>query len=168
MCNLDDLRLSDEFKSFLLVNLTKTLIFLFMRHLVVLMLLIFSVLQVYSQSEQALNKQIRLSLEELKAFVALPNDANSPKDIDQNLIWLVRAFKGRGFDARLLATEGLPLFYAEMSSSPEKPTILFYMHFDGQSVDPSKWEQNDPYQIVLKKSEGSRWVRCHGRRSTRG
>ena len=129
-----------------------------MRRVILLLLLTFTALQANSQSEQALDKQVRLSLEELKAFIALPNDANSPKDIDQNLIWLVRAFTGRGFDARLLPTEGLPLFYAELSSSPAKPTILFYMHFDGQSVDPSKWDQKDPYEVVLKRSEGGRWV----------
>ena len=112
----------------------------------------------FAQSEQALKKQVRLSLEEMKEFVAIPNDANNPADIDQNLIWLVRAFRGRGFDTRMVPTEGLPLFYAEMLSSPDHPTVLFYMHFDGQSVDPSKWKQQDPYEIALKRQEKGDWV----------
>lgn len=111
-----------------------------------------------AQSEQALSKQVRLSLEELKTFVAIPNDANHPKDIDKNLGWLVTAFKGRGFSTKLLPTEGIPLFYAERLSSPDKPTVLFYMHFDGQSVDPSKWEQEDPYKVVLKARAGDGWA----------
>lgn len=130
-----------------------------MRQFLLLTVLIFFVIHnAFSQSERALDKQVRLSLEELKAFIALPNDANNPKDIDQNLVWLVKAFNGRGFDTKLVPTEGLPLFYAEMTLSEEKPTILFYMHFDGQSVDPSKWEQKDPYQVALKRSEGGRWI----------
>ncbi|MGA9271507.1 MAG: M20/M25/M40 family metallo-hydrolase [Lutimonas sp.] len=113
---------------------------------------------VFSQSDKAIEKQVRLSLEELKSFVALPNDANNPKDIDQNLVWLVKAFSARGFKTKLLPTEGIPLFYAELKNSPEKPTLLFYMHFDGQSVDRSKWNQEDPYKIALKAQEGGKWV----------
>ena len=39
----------------------------------------------FSQSDAALDKQVRLSLEELRSFIALPNDANNPADIDKNL-----------------------------------------------------------------------------------
>ena len=112
----------------------------------------------FAQSDKAIDKQVRLSLEELKSFVALPNDANNPADIDKNLVWLVKAFSSRGFKTKLLPTEGIPLFYAELKTSPEKPTLLFYMHFDGQSVDRSKWDQEDPYKIALKASEGEKWV----------
>jgi len=111
-----------------------------------------------SQTEQEIQKQVRLSLEELKSFIALPNDANNPKDIDKNLVWLVKAFGDRGFSTKLLPTEGIPLFYAELKSSPDNPTLLFYMHFDGQSVDRSKWDQEDPYKIALKANEGGNWV----------
>lgn len=113
---------------------------------------------VISQTDQALEKQVRLSLEELKAFIALPNDANNPADIDKNLIWLVEAFGNRGFETKLLPTEGIPLFFAELKSDPDKPTLLFYMHFDGQSVDNSKWNQEDPYKIALKAKERGQWV----------
>jgi acetylornithine deacetylase/succinyl-diaminopimelate desuccinylase-like protein len=112
----------------------------------------------FSQSDKAIEKQVRLSLEELKSFIALPNDANNPKDIDQNLVWLVKAFSSRGFKTKLLPTEGIPLFFAELKTSPEKPTLLFYMHFDGQSVDRTKWDQEDPYKIALKAEEGGKWV----------
>ena len=124
------------------------------RNVFLLSIVIILFTQSYAQSDQALSKQVRLSLEELKTFVALPNDANNPKDINQNLVWLVKAFKSRGFETKLLPTEGIPLFYAELSSSADKPTILFYMHFDGQSVDRSKWNQKDPYEVALKEFQG--------------
>ena len=111
-----------------------------------------------AQEDADLKKQVRLSLEELRAFVAIPNDANNPKDLDLNLVWLDKAFKSRGFETRLLETEGAPLFYAEMLEDPKKPTILFYMHFDGQSVDRSKWDQKDPYIVVLKELVDGQWV----------
>ena len=103
--------------------------------------LLISCTSIWSQTDQEIQKQVRLSLEELKSFIALPNDANNPKDIDKNLVWLVKAFGDRGFSTKLLPTEGIPLFYAELKSSSEQPTLLFYMHFDGQSVDRSKWDQ---------------------------
>jgi acetylornithine deacetylase/succinyl-diaminopimelate desuccinylase-like protein len=31
------------------------------------------------------------------------------------------------------------------------------MHLDGQSVDPSKWNQEDPYNAVLKAKDGTGW-----------
>jgi hypothetical protein len=34
----------------------------------------------------------------------------------------------------------------------------YIFHADGQAVDPSRWFQNDPYEIVLKqRSESSDW-----------
>jgi acetylornithine deacetylase/succinyl-diaminopimelate desuccinylase-like protein len=31
------------------------------------------------------------------------------------------------------------------------------MHFDGQSVDPTQWQQNDPYKMVLKQKKLGGW-----------
>ena len=129
-----------------------------LRILVLSSFVFFFQFSVKAQEDADLKKQVRLSLEELRAFVAIPNDANNPKDLDLNLVWLDKAFKSRGFETRLLETEGAPLFYAEMLEDPKKPTILFYMHFDGQSVDRSKWDQKDPYIVVLKELVDGQWV----------
>ncbi|NVN19132.1 M20/M25/M40 family metallo-hydrolase [Muricauda sp. HICW] len=106
---------------------------------------------VFSQDDVAIKSQVADAINEIREFIAIPNDALDAADIDRNIMWLKRKFGDRGFNTAVLDTEGLPLFFAAMPMNANKPTVLIYMHFDGQSVDPSKWDQPDPYQVVLKK-----------------
>src|SRR6266540_2256450 len=56
---------------------------------------------------------------------------------------------GREFKTELLETEGNPLVYGAIDA--QKPrTILFYCHYDGQPVDPKKWNQTDPFEPVIR------------------
>lgn len=111
----------------------------------------------FSQKENQLKDQIVNSIEEIKDFVAIPNDALDYEDINKNIDWLTKKFNLRGFTTKIIETDGAPLFFAELPIKNSRPTILFYMHFDGQSVDPSKWDQIDPYQVVIKEKDGSNW-----------
>ncbi len=108
----------------------------------------------HAQADIALKSQVRHAIDELVQFVAIPNDALETADINRNLSWLTQEFSKRGFNTSVLPTEGQSLFFAALPIVDEKPTILFYMHFDGQSVDPSKWNQPNPYKVVLKAPEG--------------
>ena len=106
--------------------------------------------QALAQEEMSLKSQVRHAIDELVQFVAIPNDALDEADINRNLNWLTTSFNDRGFNTSVLPTDGKPLFFAALPMVDEKPTVLFYMHFDGQSVDPSKWDQANPYKVVLK------------------
>lgn len=106
---------------------------------------------------QNFDSKLRPAIEEIKDFVAIPNDALVYADILKNISWLERKFSDRGFTTKVLETEDKPLFYAELPSKKNAKTILFYMHFDGQSVDAAKWNQDNPYQVVLKTSDGKEW-----------
>ncbi len=112
-----------------------------------------------SQAQDAveLKSQVRHSIDELREFIAIPNDALDHADINRNISWLTQNFSKRGFNTSALPTEGEPLFFAALPMEDDKPTVLFYMHFDGQSVDPSRWDQPDPYEMVLKSPEGDNW-----------
>lgn len=90
---------------------------------------------------------------ELKTLVGIPNNGLSPKDIQANIDWLSTAFQNRGFTTKPLPNKGNPLLLAELLISKDLPTVLFYMHLDGQPVDPTKWNQANPYQAVLKKQD---------------
>jgi len=104
------------------------------------------------------NSKTYQALQELREFIALPNDANYLEDIDKNIDWLETAFKSRGFSTQILETINTPLFFAERKYPGATTTVLFYMHFDGQSVDISKWSQKDPYVSTLReKSETGEW-----------
>ncbi len=108
----------------------------------------------FAQDDVAVKSQVADAIKELQEFIAIPNDALNPDDIDRNIMWLKRKFGERGFNTTVLDTDGLPLFFAALPMSNDKPTVLIYMHLDGQSVDPSKWDQPDPYKMVLKVPEG--------------
>ncbi|MFX0557291.1 M20/M25/M40 family metallo-hydrolase [Maribacter sp. CXY002] len=110
-----------------------------------------------AQDSTVIKSQVRHSIDELRDFVALPNDALNADDIDANLMWLKNKFSGRGFNTSILETENLPLFFAALPMDDSKPTILFYMHLDGQSVDATKWDQSNPYETVLKSKDGDQW-----------
>ncbi len=97
------------------------------------------------------------AIEELRQFIAIPNDALYPDDILKNISWLEEAFDKRNFKTSILETERTPLFFAEKSMNGASSTILFYMHFDGQSVDKSKWLQEDPYIAILKEKNSGDW-----------
>ena len=100
--------------------------------------------------ETDLKSHVKHTIDELVEFVAIPNDALQHADINRNLSWLTEKFNERGFNSSILPTSGESLFFASLPIEDKKPTILFYMHFDGQSVDPSKWDQPNPYEVVLK------------------
>ena len=109
------------------------------------------------QDTVQIKTQVRHSIAELRDFIKIPNDALDHADINRNLTWLTKKFTERGFNSSILPTDGESLFFAALPMEDSKPTVLFYMHFDGQSVDPSKWNQPDPYEVVLKSFEKGSW-----------
>ncbi len=120
----------------------------------ILLASLFSAFSFYAQDDVAIKSQVADAINELRDFISIPNDALNPDDIDRNINWLKRKFGERGFNTAILETENLPLFFAALPMDTKKPTVLIYMHLDGQSVDPTKWDQPSPYEVVLKAPEG--------------
>lgn len=100
------------------------------------------------------------SLDQLKELLAIPNDANFPEDIEQNVLWVDSIFHDMGFRTQRLKTATVPLLLAEYGfTNKTQPTVLFYFHIDGQPVDPQFWFQENPYEAVVKKEvEGEGWI----------
>ena len=88
-----------------------------------------------------------------REFLAIPNDANHPEQIQRLNAWIRKAFEARGFETRELATAGSPSVYAEKRSPGAGKTVLVYLQADGQPVDPAAWSQPDPYEAVLKEQD---------------
>lgn len=91
------------------------------------------------------------SFEELKEFLALPNDANHQQDLIPNIEWCKKKFEALGFSLKELETPTLPLLLAEKKMDENLTTILIYLQVDGQPVDFSQWNQESPWKAVLKK-----------------
>ena len=108
----------------------------------------------YAQSNEDILIEI---VEDLRDFVSIPNHGINKTDIDKNLTWLSNAFDQINMPGSILPTEGNPLFFAQKIISPDLPTVMFYMHLDGQPVDATKWDQPNPYQVVLKEKHREKW-----------
>nr|WP_321441417.1 M20/M25/M40 family metallo-hydrolase [uncultured Hyphomonas sp.] len=100
------------------------------------------------------------SLEEWVAFLRLPNvTTQSTADIRVNADWIEAAFRKHGYTARQLEDGETPMVYAAWPEiSPDRKTILFYAHMDGQPVHPEEWDQDSPWSPVLKSYEDGEWI----------
>ena len=103
--------------------------------------------------EQAIN-----NLDEFVEFLSYPNDANYESDIYKLMDWTENKFKSLDFKINRLDTETIPLMLASKHISDDYKTVLIYMHLDGQPVDLSKWNQENPFIPVYKLKEDGRFV----------
>jgi acetylornithine deacetylase/succinyl-diaminopimelate desuccinylase-like protein len=112
----------------------------------------------FASADEQARKAAAGTYRELVEFLALPNVEQSPEDIRRNADWLEAAFARRGFSARQLPNDGRPMVFAEYpDAKPGARTVLFYIHFDGQAVNPSEWKQESPWKATLKKRTSAGW-----------
>jgi acetylornithine deacetylase/succinyl-diaminopimelate desuccinylase-like protein len=90
----------------------------------------------------------------LKEFLQLPNIGSDPDNIDQNLRWCEKAFQDLSFETEQLLSNGVRHLFAQRIVKKNAPTVLFYLQIDGQPVDPTKWNQKNPFEPVLKECKG--------------
>lgn len=94
----------------------------------------------------------------LRELLRIPNDANIPEQIEPNIRWCETAFAQRGFSTTRLDTQSQPLLLAQRVVNPDRPTVLVYLQIDGQPVDPAAWQQEDPFEPVLKaRNDSGEW-----------
>ncbi|MCB0671855.1 MAG: M20/M25/M40 family metallo-hydrolase [Saprospiraceae bacterium] len=103
------------------------------------------------------NRQLHPALQTLVQFLSIPNVANVPGQMEDNILWMQKACEDRGFTVQRLPNEGHDLVFATLVNNPKLPTLLVYWHIDGQPVDPSKWNQSDPFTPTLKKPTIDGW-----------
>lgn len=135
-----------------------------MRNLKILSVLVILLLCRTTYAQLSDKKIYDKGIESIKTYrelLAIPNDANYIDDILKNVDWCTDKLAKRGFRTAKLETPTRPLLFAESknTTADNLPTVLFYFHLDGQSVDKRFWFQDDPYVAVLKKRvEGEGWV----------
>ena len=96
------------------------------------------------------------NIEKFKSFLALPNDAAQKGQINANIDWATQELIALDFEVKTLSTSHLPLLLANKIVKKNLPTVAFYLHLDGQAVDLSKWNQDDPYsaELMQKTNQG--------------
>lgn len=100
-----------------------------------------------------IERTVQRNLDEYLRLLSLPNVASAPADIARNAGYLERAFAQRGFRVRRLENPaGRPVVLASLDAGGANlPTVMFYMHYDGQPVVPEEWSQTDPFEPVVKR-----------------
>jgi len=90
-------------------------------------------------------------MDELRALLSIPNFAPDTPNIQRNADKLVEMLHARGFQTQLLPIAGRgPVVFGKLETSGATRTIIFYMHYDGQSVDPATWTGTKPYEPALR------------------
>ena len=92
----------------------------------------------------------RALVTELTQAVSIPAVAADTVNIRRKATFLEAALERRGFAAELLETDGNPLVFGERPAAGADRTLLVYFHYDGQPVDPTRWQQDDPFRPILR------------------
>jgi len=87
---------------------------------------------------------------EFVELLAIPNVASDRENIGRNAEFLKVQLERRGFAVRLMETAGNPVVFGELPAPGAKQTLLFYIHYDGQPVDPSRWTGTEPFRPALR------------------
>jgi len=89
-------------------------------------------------------------LDELKEYLRIPSISTDPayaKDVDRCADWLIAKLGEAGLKTEKISTAGHPLVYAEnLDAGADRPTVLFYGHYDVQPPDPLDEWRHPPFE----------------------
>ncbi len=89
-------------------------------------------------------------IKEFCQLLAIPNVALDKENILKNAVFIKTMLEKRGVQTQVLPTPGNPVVFGELKVKNATETMLFYIHYDGQPVDPSQWTDSLPYAPVLR------------------
>ena len=89
-------------------------------------------------------------IKEFIELLSIPNVSADKNNIRRNAEFISSLMEKRKISTRIFETPGNPVVYGERMASKAKHTLLFYVHYDGQPVDPSKWTDSHPFQPVVR------------------
>ena len=87
---------------------------------------------------------------ELLAIPNVPKYPSAPDGLARNADEIARRLERRGIRTRRLEVPGAPpAIYGERPTPGATTTVVFYVHYDGQPVDPARWTNGDPFRPYL-------------------
>jgi acetylornithine deacetylase/succinyl-diaminopimelate desuccinylase-like protein len=89
-------------------------------------------------------------IKEFVELLSIPNVSSDRVNIRKNANHIRDMMQNRGVIAEVLETAGNPVVYGEIITDPNAMTLMFYVHYDGQPVDPSKWTDTHPFRPSLR------------------
>lgn len=96
----------------------------------------------------------RQIIDEYFSLLRLPNVARGDADVSANADLLRELFTARGFTVttsadRYPSDASAPLVLARLDVANPVGTLLIYIHYDGQPVDPAQWTHCPPFEPCL-------------------
>ena len=95
--------------------------------------------------DEAIDRKLDASLEELGNLCAIPSVSAQGTAMRECAVLVVNMLETRGFEARIIATDGHPVVYAERSGTNDR-TILLYNHYDVQPPEPLDLWDSPPFE----------------------
>jgi len=91
-------------------------------------------------------------IKEFFELLSIPNVSHDWESIQKNAIFIKKIMEKRDIHAQILETAGNPVIYGELKAKEAAATLtlMFYVHYDGQPVDPSKWTESEPFKPILR------------------
>ncbi len=84
-------------------------------------------------------------------LLSIPNVASDTPNIRRNAALISQMLEKRGVRTQLLEVPGAPpVVYGEINAPGATRTLIFYVHYDGQPVEPAKWVGGDPFKPTLR------------------
>ena len=124
-----------------------------------LLILLFVTINAFGQQEQLSKVRLHRAstqheiMRDFISFLSIPNIASDSVQIQHNADWLAQYMRNHAINnVQLLHAHASapPVVYGECITPGATKTIIFYAHYDGQPVDPLKWEKGlQPFQPVL-------------------
>lgn len=75
-------------------------------------------------------------------------------DMVRTAQWLKEYLQGCGLEVQLWEGEGHPILFAQTKEKfSDRPTLLFYNHYDVQPVDPIALWQSDPFEPQIRENQ---------------
>lgn len=91
-------------------------------------------------------------INEFTRLLAIPNVASDLPNIRRNAELIAQMLEARGIKPQLLEVPNVPpVVYGEITIPGATRTLIFYVHYDGQPIEPAKWVGGgDPFQPTLR------------------
>lgn len=93
-------------------------------------------------------------LSEVKEFLRIPSISTNKEnqgDVQRCAQWVADHMKSIGMqNVQIYSTPGHPIVYSEWLGAPDRPTVLFYGHYDVQPVDPLHLWTTSPFEPSIR------------------
>lgn len=87
---------------------------------------------------------------EFASLLSIPNVSSDKANVQRNADFIVQMLRKRGVAAKTVTVPGAnPVVFGEIKTPGATRTLVFYVHYDGQPLDPKEWT-TPPFTPTLR------------------